>query len=643
MKRLHWFLISVLAATLTACPKEIIPNQIGVVGGTVVSENTLVKLELPANAITGNTTIGIVPTSSNLPSEAIMGTNAGFNLTPANLELAKPTKISIAFDPTTLPTGVNQEDLVLAQQDATGKWVELETLIQPTQANTNLQPQAPSSSVYAYIRNFRQICFCIRYTPSIAFTATPDSVVGSSQVTLNWIVDYGVISYLNTTQNIDNGIGAVSTIGSRIVGISSTTTFTLTATRGSKIMTKAVTVTYQPPVANTFTVTATAAANGMVSPATQIVNSGATTTVTVTPNLGFNTSSVTGCGGTLVGTTYTTGAVTANCTVIATFAAQVATTGTTDFAVTGAGVLQASRTSRYRVSGLPAPVNGRPLVIYLHGDGSSNTAVPNAYTPYTDQEAAVLVAPQGLNATWRFRMDGKNNAGTAAEVDDIAFIKEIITRASNATSPLFGAGNKIDPSKVFIIGESRGAGFAYYLYAHPDTKNLIAAIAPVSGTFYCATSNVGNGTQPYNPPSDSDFTCGQNGGFGYFAHKASLYTRTSPPRVFNIHSTNDFESTAAPDLDNEYGRLIIVTKQWAIASDNCGVLLPSANPVFNASINGRIVNAYRQRNAANTAPCAADVTFFIVNEGGHVPGGYAERISKWFFGKYNTQTNTFAP
>jgi poly(3-hydroxybutyrate) depolymerase len=395
-----------------------------------------------------------------------------------------------------------------------------------------------------------------------------------------------------------------------------------------------------------FTVTANAGLNGLVSPPTQKVNSGATTTITVTANAGFSISSVTGCGGTLSNNTYTTAVIGADCAVNASFAANppaaTTTTGTTNFAVTGAGVLQASRTSRYRVSGVVAPVGGRPLVIYLHGDGDSNVQVPSAYTTWTDAQAAVLVSPQGLNATWRFRMDGKDNAGAAAEVDDVAFIKEIITRGSSAANPLFGAGNKIDSSKVFVIGESRGAGFAYYLYAHPDTKNLITAIAPISGTFYCATSNGGNGTTPYNPPNDSDFTCGENGGFGYFGPKSSLYTRASAPRIFAVHGSDDLSETAAPALDNQYGTLILMTKQWAATSNNCGNVLPSANPVFsNASINKKTVSAYKQRNTANTAPCAADVTFFVVQGGGHVPSGYAERITKWFFEQYNTQTNTF--
>jgi hypothetical protein len=69
----------------------------------------------------------------------------------------------------------------------------------------------------------------------------------------------------------------------------------------------------------TYTVTATAGANGTITPASRTVNSGSTTTFTVTPNSGY-TSSVGGtCGGTLVGTTYTTNPITANCTVVATF------------------------------------------------------------------------------------------------------------------------------------------------------------------------------------------------------------------------------------------------------------------------------------------------------------------------------------
>ncbi|MFA4975451.1 MAG: hypothetical protein WC577_02090, partial [Candidatus Paceibacterota bacterium] len=76
---------------------------------------------------------------------------------------------------------------------------------------------------------------------------------------------------------------------------------------------------------NTFTVTGTAGAGGTISPASRSVSYGSTTTFTVTPNTGY-TAGASGCGGTLSGTTYTTGAITANCAVSATFTQ--ATTGT---------------------------------------------------------------------------------------------------------------------------------------------------------------------------------------------------------------------------------------------------------------------------------------------------------------------------
>ena len=75
---------------------------------------------------------------------------------------------------------------------------------------------------------------------------------------------------------------------------------------------------------NQYNVTPSAGPNGSISPSTQqTVNYNNTAVFTVTPNPGFGIASVTGCGGTLNVNTnqYTTGPITANCTVNATFAA----------------------------------------------------------------------------------------------------------------------------------------------------------------------------------------------------------------------------------------------------------------------------------------------------------------------------------
>ena len=70
---------------------------------------------------------------------------------------------------------------------------------------------------------------------------------------------------------------------------------------------------------NTYHVTATAGTGGTITPALQTVNHGATTTFSVTPNTSYSTNSVSGCGGSLSGNTYTTGQITGACTVTASF------------------------------------------------------------------------------------------------------------------------------------------------------------------------------------------------------------------------------------------------------------------------------------------------------------------------------------
>ena len=72
-------------------------------------------------------------------------------------------------------------------------------------------------------------------------------------------------------------------------------------------------------VINAYTVSTSAGANGSISPTSATVGYGATTSFTITPNSNYAINTVTGCGGTLSGSTYTTGAITSSCTVTATF------------------------------------------------------------------------------------------------------------------------------------------------------------------------------------------------------------------------------------------------------------------------------------------------------------------------------------
>src|SRR5262249_12639440 len=150
------------------------------------------------------------------------------------------------------------------------------------------------------------------------------------------------------------------------------------------------------------------------------------------------------------------------------------------------------------VSAAAAPAGGRPLVIFLHGDGGTmGLSAAWRSAVLSDANGAVLLSAEGRNnlppaaeidgSAWRFRMD---EAGQP--YDDVDFIDQLITQATDSGSPLLGT--PIDPAQVYVVGESRGAGFAYYLYADPRTRNKIRAIVPLSGTFYCDGEAVDPGT-----------------------------------------------------------------------------------------------------------------------------------------------------
>ncbi len=71
---------------------------------------------------------------------------------------------------------------------------------------------------------------------------------------------------------------------------------------------------------NKYTVTPSPGPNGSISPGTaQLVNHNSVASFSITPDPGYHVASVIGCGGTLAGNTYTTGPVTADCAVSATF------------------------------------------------------------------------------------------------------------------------------------------------------------------------------------------------------------------------------------------------------------------------------------------------------------------------------------
>lgn len=157
--------------------------------------------------------------------------------------------------------------------------------------------------------------------------------------------DVAVVSNfaLSATVTMTSGTGGtVAPASSRTVPVGGTVTYTLTPNAGNVASASGScigvltgnTYTVNPVTADCnvafsfapLTVTATAGTNGTVTPlgVTNVAAPGNTVVYTVTPDPGFVARVAAGgsaCGGTLVGTTYTTNPVNASCTVGVTFVA----------------------------------------------------------------------------------------------------------------------------------------------------------------------------------------------------------------------------------------------------------------------------------------------------------------------------------
>lgn len=120
-------------------------------------------------------------------------------------------------------------------------------------------------------------------------------------------VDAGGTTQLNVTAASGYAVSGVTGCGGTLSG----NTYTTGAVDADCTVTASFVAQY--------TATTVAGAGGAVLPASTTLDSGGTTTFTVTPDSGYVVSGVSGCGGALSGNTYTTGTMSANCTVTASF------------------------------------------------------------------------------------------------------------------------------------------------------------------------------------------------------------------------------------------------------------------------------------------------------------------------------------
>jgi YVTN family beta-propeller protein len=301
------------------------------------------------------------------------------------------------------------------------------------------------------------------FQPSMTAPAAPvgvSAVAGSQSATVSFlpgatggspVTQYTANCYVGG--NLANPATPVVATSSPIVvtglaaGVAVNCRVTATNAIGTSVNSGASALVTPTAAPASFTVTPSAGANGSISPnAPQLVNAGSSTMFTITPNSGYSASVSGSCGGTLVGSTYTTNMVTANCTVIANFTLNVALTavqsrkthgaaGTFDLLIDTAPLIAGSVTVEPRMIGA-----GHSIVFQFNQAVTSIgsvTAVDTSGNP-------IGIANGVINSA--------NNTEVIVTLTGVADASRVTITVNNVA----GAGNTLNQASAsmgFLIGD----------------------------------------------------------------------------------------------------------------------------------------------------------------------------------------------
>ena len=269
---------------------------------------------------------------------------------------------------------------------------------------------------------------------------------------------------------------------------------------------------------------------------------------------------------------------------------------------------RAIHTWYYRIPTAPAPHGGHPMLIWLHGDGGSGDGYGSGFYPFTDADSVILVTPSGTNNTWT------HAAGDIPGMpQDSQFISLLIDHAIADGV----AGAVIDPDRIYVGGESRGAYMPYYLLQRPSTKNRFAAVAINAGLLYCQVG-------------DADCDVDDSGPLHHGAATPILHlhgtndTAVAPPPTATFHNPVDWNM----DWRVFYPMTLWAMQHGCFGGDNStgkdsGVLQETY------TVGGH--EARRYDLSAWGANCSR-YQLVLVTDGGHVIGDQHQRIWSFFKG-----------
>ena len=244
-----------------------------------------------------------------------------------------------------------------------------------------------------------------------------------------------------------------------------------------------------------YTITAVAGTGGIISPASSSILYGSNGAFTVTPSNGYRTKSVTGCSGTLSGNTYTTGTITAACSVSASF--ELVPYTITAVAGAGGSISPASSSILY---GSKGTFTVTPTTGYLIKSvtGCSGTLAGNTYT------TATIDAACSVSATFE---------PIPYVITAVADIGGSINPASTSVTPGGKGSFAVMPNTGYSIKSVTGCSGT--LTGNTYTTAAVTAACSVSATFELATYLIKASAGPGGSisPANSSVLYGNTGSF----------------------------------------------------------------------------------------------------------------------------------
>ena len=219
----------------------------------------------------------------------------------------------------------------------------------------------------------------------------------------------------------------------------------------------------------TYTVTPSPVQNGSISPSTpQTVKDGCGTTFEIVPNTNYHIASVTGCGGTLSGNTYTTGLITADCFVSASFAINDTTPPITTVSLSpspnGAGWNNTNVTVTLTSADEPGGLGVKSITYTLSGAQTGGGSVSGSTASFTiSTEGTTVVSYYGQDNAGN--IEATKNLGVKIDkTPPVLTVPSKIT--ANATSPAGAvvtysvtATDNLDPNPIVSCTPASGSTF----------------------------------------------------------------------------------------------------------------------------------------------------------------------------------------